>query len=154
MRTPRANLSWIQWSFATDTLLSLHPPQKTGSSMDCRWSRGPSPERHQQRVSPKLMPLLTFGTSLSHGISWHPQPFVHPIARLQDFQGCTARTLQGWQLRSRLLQRPRSHPALLGYLHHNQTLACACLGLPLRPVMQHHGNLTLVTRLLHLIQGC
>jgi hypothetical protein len=63
-----------------DILLSLHPPQKTGSSMDCRWLRGASLERHRQQVSPKLMPLLTFGTSLSHGIFWHSQPFVPPIA--------------------------------------------------------------------------
>ncbi len=89
--------------------------------------------------------------------SWHllAPPTLRPtVAQLQDFQGCTARTLQGWQLRSCLLQRPRSHSALLGYLHHNQTLACACLGLPLQPGMQHHGNSTLVTHLLHLLQGC
>jgi hypothetical protein len=115
---------------------------------------GPSPERHHQRVSPKSTPLLTFGTSSSHGISWHPQPFAHPVARLQDFQGCTARMLQGWKLRSRLLQNPCSHPALLECLNHDQTLACACLCLPLRPGMQHHGNSTLVTHLLHLLQGC
>jgi hypothetical protein len=93
----------------------------------------PSLVQRRPQVSPRLMPLPTFGTSLNHGACLLLHPSSPLRSRCLAIQGCPHINLQGWLLHHHRPQTTQYHLSQLGALCPGQQLLhFYCLPLFLR----------------------